>query len=89
MEDVQKVNKELNVLASPRIVAGLMERNLVEEDEEEEDVIKRPPRVWTPLSPKLGSWRLLDPKSESLRLLDPKKERILSTVLFKKRLQEC
>ena len=54
MEDPQKVDRELNVLGSPRILEGLVEHNLFRELLEEEGEVKnRPGRAWRPLDPKM------------------------------------
>merc|ERR1712210_100555 len=51
MEDPQKVDRNLG---SSRSLEGLVEHNLVKELlEEEGEVIKRPPRAWRPLDPKM------------------------------------
>ena len=55
MEDPQKVDRELNVLGSPRILEGLVEHDLFRELLEEGEVKKRPPRAWRPLDPKVES----------------------------------
>merc|ERR1712037_159592 len=54
MEDPQKVGRNLGTPRSLESLEGLVEHNLVKELlEEEGEVIKRPPRAWRPLDPKM------------------------------------
>ena len=65
MEAPQKVDRKLNELGSPRLLEGLLEHNLVKEGLEEDNLvrelleekgkeeIKRRPRAWRPLNPKI------------------------------------
>merc|ERR1712110_1374015 len=65
MEAPQKVARKLNVLGPPRLLEGLVEQNLISKglveqnlarellEEKGGEVIKRRPRAWRPIDPKM------------------------------------